>query len=212
VDDTQTPDFPPEDRAQIEGAVATAFSPHSPISSLQLFRGRTDQIRSVVDAANIPGLHIAIYGERGVGKTSLANMNRDILGTSQMATSKVICAERDTFESVIRRSLDNLNYSAPKPAAAGFATDTPDETRRRLVRGSEYAGRHLDPDSVAAVLTELHVPSVLFIDEFDRLAADETRRLCRLHKVVVGPRGQRHRRHRRHRRRSRGHQCSHPRA
>jgi AAA+ ATPase superfamily predicted ATPase len=39
-----------------------------------LFAGRWNELKAVADAVNQPGLHAVIYGERGVGKTSLANV------------------------------------------------------------------------------------------------------------------------------------------
>ena len=162
-----------EDRVRIESALIRAFSPHSPISQSQLFRGRKPQIRAVVDAAQTPGLHAAIYGERGVGKTSLANMARALLADAGKSASKVICAEKDTFESVMRRSLSELSYSKPGSHPTGYATvETPEP--RVSVPGLDVVGPDLDPDSVAARLTGTGVPTVLFIDEFDRLSGADT--------------------------------------
>jgi transcriptional regulator with AAA-type ATPase domain len=66
----------PAQRAEYERALNIAFSPHTPINKAQFFKGRTEQIRAVTDTIRTPGLHAAIYGERGVGKTSLAKSFR----------------------------------------------------------------------------------------------------------------------------------------
>jgi Cdc6-like AAA superfamily ATPase len=50
------------------------FRPSAAINSEELFQGRTAQVRQVVDAINQPGRHAIIYGGRGVGKTSLAQI------------------------------------------------------------------------------------------------------------------------------------------
>src|SRR3990172_3607668 len=50
------------------------FRPSAAINSEELFQGRTRQVRAVVDAINQPGRHAIIYGGRGVGKTSLAQI------------------------------------------------------------------------------------------------------------------------------------------
>ena len=53
---------------------AKVFRPRTPITSKELFAGRWNELKAVADAVNQPGLHAVIYGERGVGKTSLANV------------------------------------------------------------------------------------------------------------------------------------------
>ena len=54
--------------------LGTVFKPSAPINREDLFAGRLSQIRDVVDAINQQGQHAVLYGKRGVGKTSLANM------------------------------------------------------------------------------------------------------------------------------------------
>src|SRR5262245_47972920 len=53
---------------------AKVFQPRSPITTRELFAGRWAQLREVSDAVNQAGLHPVIFGERGVGKSSLANV------------------------------------------------------------------------------------------------------------------------------------------
>jgi len=50
------------------------YSPSAPIKSESIFRGRQEQLNKVHEAVIEKGQHIAIFGERGVGKTSLANI------------------------------------------------------------------------------------------------------------------------------------------
>ncbi|MFY9719669.1 MAG: ATP-binding protein [Candidatus Cybelea sp.] len=50
------------------------FTPSSPIDSNDLFAGRRQQVTQIINAINQGGQHAGLYGERGVGKTSLANV------------------------------------------------------------------------------------------------------------------------------------------
>jgi ABC-type transport system involved in cytochrome bd biosynthesis fused ATPase/permease subunit len=59
--------------------IDTVFTPAAPIRTRDLFFGRMDQLKRVVETINEPGQHAALYGERGVGKTSLANIINDRL-------------------------------------------------------------------------------------------------------------------------------------
>ena len=160
------------DRTEVEKAISSAFSPHSPINQASLFRGRTEQIRSVVDAVRIPGLHAAIYGERGVGKTSLANMIKDFL--SNLVTTKVNCTEQDTFTAVLHRCLDTLVFQIPDKTPGLVAKGN------KIVKAGDYLPAHargtaLSPDLVANVLSTLQGGQlVLIIDEFDRLERAST--------------------------------------
>ncbi|HXF51326.1 MAG TPA: ATP-binding protein [Dehalococcoidia bacterium] len=161
-----------EKRAEYERAINTAFSPHSPINEARFFAGRTEQVRAVVDTIQTPGLHAAIYGERGVGKTSLANIIKDYLGGQIVGVSRVNCSQQDTFESVIRRSLSAFQLSMSHPLI-GFG-QREESTVREVLELLPQDGTTLSPDAVAALLAQLPPHFVLVIDEFDRLPREET--------------------------------------
>lgn len=51
---------------------ADAFTPAKVIDSPDRFSGRQGQLQAIADALDMDGGHIVIYGNRGVGKSSLA--------------------------------------------------------------------------------------------------------------------------------------------
>ena len=55
-------------------ALGSAFTPAAPVDDQSLFAGRVDQLMTCSMAMGQHGVHIGVYGERGVGKTSLANI------------------------------------------------------------------------------------------------------------------------------------------
>jgi transcriptional regulator with AAA-type ATPase domain len=57
---------------------AQVFNPSAPVHKQSLFAGRTTQLVTTINALSTRGQHVAIYGERGVGKTSLANILSDV--------------------------------------------------------------------------------------------------------------------------------------
>ena len=68
----------------LDFTASRVFSPAAPIREKDVFAGRRDEIRAAIDAINQAGQHAAIYGERGVGKTSLANVIHEfIVSTGQ---------------------------------------------------------------------------------------------------------------------------------
>ena len=60
-----------EERLQILNKV---FTPTAPIQQKEFFIGRLKELNHIVNAINEKGQHAILYGERGVGKTSLANI------------------------------------------------------------------------------------------------------------------------------------------
>jgi hypothetical protein len=52
--------------------IVKAFHPAIAIRDAELFAGRTQQIRQIIEALHMDGQCVAIHGDRGVGKTSLA--------------------------------------------------------------------------------------------------------------------------------------------
>ena len=63
-----------EDAQEICTKAQDVLRPRLPVASKDLFAGRWEQLQRLADAVRQPGLHVAIYGERGVDKTSLANI------------------------------------------------------------------------------------------------------------------------------------------
>ena len=88
--------------------VSEVFTPATPISEQELFAGRAGQIDKAIDAINQRGQHAVVYGERGVGKTSLANVlsSRLVSRSGEQAIApRVNCDATDDFSSLWRKVL-----------------------------------------------------------------------------------------------------------
>ena len=64
-----------EEKYTFMAKINGAFTPGAPIDSRDLFAGRTRQIDKAINTIFQRGQHAIIFGERGVGKTSLAKNN-----------------------------------------------------------------------------------------------------------------------------------------
>lgn len=153
-----------------ERALANAFSPHAPINQARFFHGRRELVREVVDTVNTAGLHAVIYGERGVGKTSLANMIGEYLG-GDTSVSRVICSQGDAFETVIRRALSAIKLAMQVPKL-GFAAGT--SSREFSLWDALPDPAELAADEAASLVAGLPFHLVIILDEFDRLPKSET--------------------------------------
>lgn len=145
------------------------FTPSAPINSEELFRGRTAQVRNVVDAINQPGRHAILFGGRGVGKTSLGKilpLKLVALEPCPIIAPFITCDSSDDYSSIWRKAFLEIRYLAkdPEPSEDEYdriedmkTTWTPFEVRREL---EKYTDRGL-----------LYV----VIDEFDKVEDPEAR-------------------------------------
>jgi type II secretory pathway predicted ATPase ExeA len=130
--------------------VAQAFTPGAPVDRLDLFAGRFSQINDVVSAVSQKGRHVGLYGERGVGKTSLANVLAELFDAPDLPDYQAVvvnCNTEDTFVSVwlnVFRELEIDFHGEPSP----------EDVRYEIAR--------------------LDHPALIVIDELDRLEDDDS--------------------------------------
>jgi len=153
--------------------VGEAFRPAAPIDRRSLFSGRAEQIAELFSIAAQPGQHALIYGERGVGKTSLAAVTASMLASANMLCARATCDVSDDFGSVWRKALGELRMNTTRPGV-GFASESVErgESAARLLGTGE-----ITPHAVRVALerTARERELVLFIDEFDRLRDADAR-------------------------------------
>jgi len=168
VSDETTPDAVDERRMEIR----RVFRPTAPVSTRDLFAGRIEQMEEVLEVAYQPGQHAAIYGERGVGKTSLAAVMSSVM-EPQAVTVKVNCSVSDSFDQIWRRVMGDIQIAQQRQV--GFSEANVSIELRTL---GDYLASHdrLAPDDVRRTLALVahHRPVVVFLDEFDRLRSDST--------------------------------------
>lgn len=136
--------------------VRTAFTPSTPITSRDSFAGRSKELQTVIGVIVEPGKHAIIYGERGIGKTSLANTIFDFLvfmGRHNYQRARVNCSDAMTFEQIWRNVFRQLSTKV-------------DEEETYL--DSTLEG---DPNSedIRHIFSLMDDPSIVIIDEFDRI-------------------------------------------
>jgi Cdc6-like AAA superfamily ATPase len=158
--------------------LGTVFKPSAPINREDLFAGRTPQTRDVLDTIAQQGQHAVLYGERGVGKTSLANIISSRLRVREPGVAVlaplVNCMTADTYSDIWRRVFEEVAFQAQNRRAP----ITLERQERKLLK--EYTGSFSDnisPDVVRRILSGLgaHGLVVVILDEFDTVAGPETR-------------------------------------
>ena len=150
--------------------VREVFTPSAPVRSRSLFAGRLDELIKLRDTINTRGKHSIIYGERGVGKTSLANVISEVFSTA-MFVSKVSCNRSDKFASLWSKALNKITLKITKPQI-GFNVDDKEE----IIRLSNYLiNNGIDVNQISSLLTEFSRPTLLIFDEFDTVIDDSTK-------------------------------------
>ncbi len=146
--------------------VGEAFRPAAPIDRRSLFSGRSEQMSELFSIAAQPGQHAVIFGERGVGKTSLAAVTAEMFKSANILVARATCDVSDDFGSVWRKALDELRLHTTSQRI-GFTGST-QETSRSL---AGLLGDEVTPHAVRSALEQVSSQRevVIFIDEFDRL-------------------------------------------
>lgn len=148
--------------------VGQVFTPGSPINERDLFAGRIEQLEKIIDTISQKGYHAVLFGERGVGKTSLANIvSKYITDRSQLfVIPRVNCDGSDTFSTLWKRAFKDVSLSKTKTTIGFMGAD---------VDVSESVADNMpdlvSPDDVRRTIEELSRNGTLLIifDEFDRL-------------------------------------------
>lgn len=144
-------------RYQFIAEINLAFTPGAPIDSKDLFAGRKKQRDKVIATIFQKGQHAILFGERGVGKTSLANTLFDFLvltGQFNYGRARVNCSDSTEFGDIWRSVFKQLTY---RPDAS------------TTLSAEDLIPNDPSPESVKETFQLLDGPSIVVIDELDRI-------------------------------------------
>jgi Cdc6-like AAA superfamily ATPase len=159
----------PDESRQRLLALGEAFTPSAPIADQELFAGRNHELFSLIEAMQSAGQHAVIYGERGVGKTSLARVAMQVVAVqSGILAVRMNCDGNDTYETLWQKVLDEMQIRA---------AESPSEEREWLETAINecealFATHDLSPSTIRLGLRKFaqRKPIALFFDEFNEIA------------------------------------------
>ena len=147
------------------------FTPGAPVQTKDLFSGRSEQLDRTLEALTAPGRHPVIFGQRGVGKTSLANVLKDAF--QSLLSVKISCDGGDTFATIWNRVFQTASVSFKKQAF-GFSSKEATKT----ISVGEFLGHDTSnskPAEIGNLLAKINGYCVFIMDEFDKVSDQATK-------------------------------------
>jgi Cdc6-like AAA superfamily ATPase len=151
----------------LEFEIAALFD-GAPIDEEDLFAGRSSEVRKMLETVFTRSKHVVLFGERGVGKTSLSNVfwKRYNKTLKSFVVARVQAGPSDTFSSLWIRALEELKASGiatGKHEYVNFDTNyeiiTPSHVRREL----QKCGANALP--------------IIIVDEYNEVVDSEAKKL-----------------------------------
>jgi len=183
------------DKDQFVSILYAHISPSRVIDSFERLHGRENQLRRVEQALYSPGRQVFIYGDRGVGKSSLAKTAAYVHQSADNSPIYVLCESRSRFSSVITNiAREFLRNPTNEKTTKSFKTEFRILNALTAELGEEVQSGSIPEISDVGTAVGLidHLASnhskktVIVIDEFDLLKnQDDKHQFAELIKQVV---------------------------
>jgi len=174
--------------------IGQVLSSAHPVRSIEYLKGRDSELETIERALYAPGRSVFIYGDRGVGKSSLGATAAYQWQTADNKPIVVGGPQDDTFESVIANIANQAlglsrAYSVKKQSNVGFEwrgikwSEGRETSTKEITAQLKTIG---DAADLLAEVAKVHSERpVVLIDEFDAIpSAEERNRFAGLLKAV----------------------------
>lgn len=170
------------------------FAPAQPVMERGRFAGRLDVLATLIEIIEEQRSHVVVYGERGIGKTSLMHILGDLARESQYIVSYQSCGANSRFDEIFRAALaevpllylGNLSpLTAEAESGASFADKLPAEGFNARELGALCA--RVTGTRVLIVLDEYdRIEDASFRESVAELIKNLSDRAARVHLVIAG--------------------------
>jgi hypothetical protein len=148
------------------------FRPSTPTIDVELFQGRQRELDAVIAGLQDVGQHVVIYGDRGVGKTSLSYIAKGVFLSIDGLTSLVVrvqCSKHASFDAIWRAFHSRFREEAELLSPDVVQTLTP--LMYKLEELLAFDDIPLTVSRVSEALRRIsrELRLLVVIDEFDRI-------------------------------------------
>jgi hypothetical protein len=166
------------DLIRMELQLGTVFTPGAPVNRRDLLAGRTRQIAEVIGAVSRVGQHAILFGERGVGKTSLAGLIHEVWTeiakeTEWLIAPRVNCDANDTFETIWQKVAEEISVILER---RGQDLERLSDSRAFQDALLDLQAGNATPGGVRRALQLSNRRFIIVVDEFDRIEDRQTTR------------------------------------
>jgi len=148
-----------------------AFTPAQPVTDRRLFAGRIEVLKHLIEVIENRLAHVVVFGERGIGKTSLLHILSDLARESDYLTLRATCGAGSQFDVLFRtllREIPLIYHDSVSPTDSGIGAGA---TLASLLPERPFDSRELG--DILSGITSIRV--LLMLDEYDRIESEEFR-------------------------------------
>lgn len=150
--------------AAMRSKVRYAFTPSQPVADRRMFAGRNDVLQTIIHSIEDQRLHVVIYGERGIGKTSLLHMLTQAASEARYIVIYTSCGANSDFDDTFRAAAADI----PVLFHRGYAPTT-EQAEKGASLADLLPEEPVTPRQFADLCAKLTGTRVLIVlDEFDR--------------------------------------------
>ncbi|WP_165843964.1 ATP-binding protein [Phenylobacterium kunshanense] len=158
--------------AAVRARLRDAFTPSQPVADRRFFAGREDVLRAVIRSIEDQRLHVVLYGERGIGKTSLLHVLTQAASEARYIVVYTSCGANSKFDETFRAAAAEI----PLLFHSGYSP-TATEAEKGATLADLLPAEPLTPRKFGDLASKLTGTRVLIIlDEFDRVDSGAFRR------------------------------------
>jgi Cdc6-like AAA superfamily ATPase len=156
---------------KVRMSLRTAFTPSLPVTNQRMFAGRTEVLTGLIEAIEEQRLHTVLYGERGIGKTSLLHVLEQSAREARYLVVYLSCGSSSSFDEIFR----SISVGIPLLFHSGYGP-----TSAESERGSTFADLLPNTPVSVRIASEMlgHVVGtrvLVILDEFDRCESADFR-------------------------------------
>ncbi len=141
------------------GQINQAFTPNTPIDSRSLFAGRKKQVESLISVIFQKGSHATLFGERGVGKSSLARTIFDFL--------VLAFSDASGYHHALLNSAEGMSFTDIWKSIFKQLTFEQSDGNTTTLDGA--LPENANSENIREAFQLVDYPTIITIDEFDRI-------------------------------------------